>query len=179
MKKPIPLPYSGFWSRLSAGIIDLYLIFILEWVTGKIGFYQHIPYCYFYVIYCLVMHRFYGATVGKLIIGVKVVSLDGGKLTWNQSLYRSLIDLCFALFFNYSLVFAEMVHNPKWFNMDFALYVSLHQWIFIGKIYFWAMIWNLSEYGTLLFHPQRRSFHDLLAKTVVIYRDGEEGSIDH
>jgi uncharacterized RDD family membrane protein YckC len=48
--------------------------------------------------YFVVLEAAFGATVGKFLVGVRVRTLDGGRIGWAASLVRNLlrpIDVCF------------------------------------------------------------------------------------
>lgn len=49
--------------------------------------------------YYVVMEKMYGATVGKMALGMKVLKTDGTPLEWNDSLIRNLLRIVDALFF--------------------------------------------------------------------------------
>lgn len=96
---------AGFWIRFAAYIIDAILIssisglvlsplmlvndgFPIEvsaWtVNGIIA-------TLIYYIYFLVMTKLFQQTLGKMIIGIKVVSIDNRALTWQDVFFRETI----------------------------------------------------------------------------------------
>jgi uncharacterized RDD family membrane protein YckC len=54
-----------------------------------------------YLAYFIVMEAVWGATLGKMAVGLKVVKLDGSSITWKQAYLRNLFrlvdGLCFYL----------------------------------------------------------------------------------
>ena len=52
-----------------------------------------VPFVYLGVIlvYPIVMEKKYGATVGKMMAGIRVVTLTGGGISWGQSIGRNLL----------------------------------------------------------------------------------------
>jgi uncharacterized RDD family membrane protein YckC len=85
--------YAGFWIRFLASIIDalvltpftvLYLLVLFginSLALTLIGIVLSACYKPF-------MEYKYGATLGKMAVGIKVISTDGGGLTLNQTLLR-------------------------------------------------------------------------------------------
>jgi uncharacterized RDD family membrane protein YckC len=97
--------YAGFWMRFWAYIIDVLVIFSLNgillspfkfmndgiaisigfWtITGLIG--SIVFYAYF-----LVMTKFFGQTLGKMILGIKVIREDKEPLRWIDLIFREVI----------------------------------------------------------------------------------------
>jgi len=109
----VAIEYGGFWRRAWAGTIDValeaiaaflltyYVIdFVLAWVGGMLGYERSISKVAAGVAYILVLtvggwlysafaesspHR---ATIGKRIIGLQVVTADGGKVSFGQATVR-------------------------------------------------------------------------------------------
>lgn len=96
--------YAGFWMRFWAFLIDMILVWSLT-TTLLIPFNLElqqteiirnitlaavigivITYAYF-----LVMTKLTGQTVGKMILGIKVVRADGEKLEWVDLLFREVV----------------------------------------------------------------------------------------
>lgn len=48
-------------------------------------------------LYFAIMEGAFGATVGKMIVGIRVRTMDGGKITWGQSIIRNLLRIIDAL----------------------------------------------------------------------------------
>ncbi|MBL7707548.1 MAG: RDD family protein [Chitinophagaceae bacterium] len=100
--------------RVGATIIDYTLIFILTfmyiWFAGEpneeggrtvTGFPALVP-IVFWFLYFVVIESSYSSTFGHLLVGLKVVSLDGSNVTFGQILKRRLADIieiawCFGL----------------------------------------------------------------------------------
>lgn len=133
---PPTVQYAGFWRRFLAVIIDSILLGILFYFLRTImpyGFYgyrggyfafQAIPWI-INIIYFATMHRMSGQTLGKKVMGVKVIRYDGSLVTWPQSFGREIAKILSGLI------------------------------IYLG--YLW-MLWE----------KERRTWHDLIAKTHVV-----------
>jgi uncharacterized RDD family membrane protein YckC len=104
------LVYVGVGRRLVAVVIDL---IVLGVVNGLIGLIFHsgsmtnvngaisynssgpgaalqiiIPFVYY-----IVMEAIWGATLGKMMLGIRVVKLDGSPISWGESIIRNLLRI--------------------------------------------------------------------------------------
>jgi uncharacterized RDD family membrane protein YckC len=103
------LVYVGVGRRLVAVVID---VFVLGVVNGVIGLIFHagmtnvngvisynssgpgaalqiiIP-----IVYYIVMEAMWGATLGKMALGIRVVKLDGSPISWGESIIRNLLRI--------------------------------------------------------------------------------------
>ena len=97
--------------RAVAAIIDTALLFVVGYLialatggTSEGGFLlQGVPFFIWLAIalaYYIVMEARSGATLGKRVIGLKVVKLEGGApLDWQASIARNVLRLIDGLFF--------------------------------------------------------------------------------
>lgn len=74
--------YAGFWVRFAAQVLDGLVLFIpiaiFDLIFGKyLGNYVRFPLVWVYSIYMLNTKQ---ATIGKMALGLKVTTVDGGKL---------------------------------------------------------------------------------------------------
>lgn len=97
--------YIGFWLRLVSYIIDLVIVFSIKgFVLSPLkfmneGYPVEISFWTFdsilsmatFYIYFLLMTKGFNQTIGKMILGIKVVKIDGSKLTWTDLLFREVI----------------------------------------------------------------------------------------
>ncbi len=81
-------PRSGFWERMGAGFLDFVLITI---VSGLAGLMHYFP-LYFIVAlaYFTGMWAWKGTTIGGIVLGLKVVRVDGEPVTFPVALVRAL-----------------------------------------------------------------------------------------
>lgn len=104
--------YGGFWIRFLAVFIDglimdaIYVpLFLLFGVTvlrragaapavrpGTIMALEFVP-LLVAVLYEVIMIRYFGATLGKMAVGVKVVRSDGSGISWGISIARYLMKM--------------------------------------------------------------------------------------
>lgn len=114
-----------------------------------------------YWLYSVLLHARYGQTVGKRLLGVKVMDLEERHTpTLSQAFLRdigivvlntmSLVYLAFLVLTAAYVPGAEVTSAP-------------------GEILMWAaVVWFALELVTMLSNEKRRAFHDFIARTVVI-----------
>ena len=88
-----PVEYATFGRRLGAALLDsLVLIIGLVWLLGGdlVTIVVLIISLSFYFQFC---EKRWGQTIGKNATGIRVLSLDGSELTWNQTAWRNLLRL--------------------------------------------------------------------------------------
>jgi uncharacterized RDD family membrane protein YckC len=98
-------PYAGFWMRFWAYLADLLIIASINWIVISPifkaihgPFYETTWYspetlltgAVFY-LYFIFMTKFFGQTLGKMIFGLKVISLKEEKISWSTLLFREAI----------------------------------------------------------------------------------------
>jgi uncharacterized RDD family membrane protein YckC len=95
----------GFWMRFFAFIIDqaivsavigivVYPIFqIFNWSLSDVRHFAPITIIstVFYYSYFILMTKYFGQTLGKMIFGLKVQKSNGQKLDWSTVIFRELI----------------------------------------------------------------------------------------
>jgi uncharacterized RDD family membrane protein YckC len=45
------------------------------------------------LVYFILMEAVQGATVGKMVLGIRVVNLDGSEMSWGQAIVRNLLRI--------------------------------------------------------------------------------------
>jgi uncharacterized RDD family membrane protein YckC len=99
--------FAGFWTRFWAYIIDLLIVSsisgifikpifrVLDIKISNPSFLLFSPYkvtlLILFLAYFALMTKIAGQTVGKMILGIKIVRQDGEKLTWGTILFREVI----------------------------------------------------------------------------------------
>lgn len=96
---------AGFWVRFWAYVIDLLVVFAVTSILIKPIFallgleteetIWYAPYAILSALvfygYFVLMTKFFGQTVGKMIMGIRVVSLKTDQLSWSTLLFREWI----------------------------------------------------------------------------------------
>jgi len=103
--KAAELHYAGFWMRFWAYLADLVIIgsltrMIISPVFKALGG-GFVDYSFFsaativevaiFYLYFVLMTRYFGQTLGKMIFGLQVISLKDEKLTWGTLIFREFI----------------------------------------------------------------------------------------
>jgi len=88
------LPRAGFWLRFAATFLDLMLVMFLLAMIIQVR-----PQLFFvlWTAYHFAMWAWKGTTIGGIILGLKVVRLDGQPLTASVALVRALTSFLSAL----------------------------------------------------------------------------------
>ncbi len=177
---PTEPKYAGFWRRVAAHFIDgvvmgLTMLAIVLVTIGNNSLYllTLIVPGVLSIIYQLYFTTQYGASLGKMAMGIKIVRLDGGPIGFSQANLRYLPFLIFAvvgilgnveafqnipipsIFFEYSWTERAKIlqqHQPIW-----ILFNSLISGLFI-----------VADTIALLISKQKLSIHDRIANTMVI-----------
>ncbi len=177
---PTEPEYAGFWRRVAAHFIDgvvmsLTMLAIVLVTIGNNSLYllTLIVPGVLSIIYQLYFTTQYGASLGKMAMGIKIVRLDGGPIGFSQANLRYLPFLIFAvvgilgnveafqnipipsIFFEYGWTERAKIlqqHQPIW-----ILFNSLISGLFI-----------VADTIALLISKQKLSIHDRIANTMVI-----------
>ena len=99
--------FAGFWTRFWAYVIDLIIVSsisgilikplfrIVDFPISNPGFLLFSPYkvvlLILFLTYFAVMTKIFSQTVGKMILGIKVIRTDSSNLTWGNILFREVI----------------------------------------------------------------------------------------
>jgi uncharacterized RDD family membrane protein YckC len=182
--------YGAFWPRIGAFFLDFFIIlpFSLgiaylegmsqQWHMVALGL-QLLIAVLFYIIFI----RFYGATPGKHIVGLKIIKSDGTLVGWNEAVLRSIVDLAIALFGLFITHMAIMSMTDEAYQaLSFMtraaeLQKSNPELFQIQGLM--ALGWMLSEYIVLLFNKRRRGLNDFIGETLVIKSKYEKLALEY
>jgi uncharacterized RDD family membrane protein YckC/type II secretory pathway pseudopilin PulG len=141
---PASIKYAGFWMRWVALILDGIILavpgiivqLLVAFTLAAYGFSANsgqiiasLSYLVLYFAYFVLMTYYNGATLGKMIVGIKVQSESGQKLSVGQVVLRETIGKIIS-----------------------GLIISI-------------------GYMMAGFTDRKRALHDMMAKTVVVYKD--------
>jgi uncharacterized RDD family membrane protein YckC len=164
--------YNTFWPRVGAGIVDglvfLPISLFDKWIWSIS---QTIPIIFLfiwfiissfaYLTYSVLMHGYFGQTLGKMAAKVKVLDISENKLTMRQAVLRDIvpiISVVITIFFVIPVVLQRV--NP---------FVQLTWTMFIlGSLNFG---WYFAEVITMLVNKKRRAVHDFIASSIVVRYD--------
>ncbi|TFJ93251.1 RDD family protein [Lentibacillus salicampi] len=116
--------YAGFWMRFWAYLFDLVIVFSINGILLSpfkfigdgsgvdIGFWTVAGIVGLIVLYLyfLLMTKFYGKTLGKMILGLRVVREDREPLEWSDLIFREVVG--------------RFIHRVFWFTNLLYLFVA-------------------------------------------------------
>jgi uncharacterized RDD family membrane protein YckC len=142
--------YKTFWPRVAAAFIDTLLLWPLLIIqTNKVNESLGLVSVTILVLqhsYYIIGHAQYGRTLGKRLLGLKVVRTHQQlPLTWKHAFMRESLWIVVSII--YSIPYFQTA--PEWTAIPGFVIV-------------------LGDAFTALIHPQNRSIRDFIAKTVVI-----------
>jgi len=173
----LKIEYATFTSRLGAYLLDVLIVagFALMFNAINIAsfksFWIYLPIVLLSILYKPYMESRFGATVGKMVLQIKVTDWNFEQIGFKQSLLRSLIFIVPALLSIpiYYLAF----NNPVLANtdnfFDFAYLYSL-EYPFEKMVSNLTIIIVVIDLIVLLSDKTKtqRSLHDRIARTYVI-----------
>jgi uncharacterized RDD family membrane protein YckC len=171
--------YGGFWTRLGSLLLDLIIllpyIFILQYINGlnkNAYYYTFIPGLIVQFWFNIYLVKKYGGTPGKLIVGIKILKLDGTDVTWREAVLRQSIAFVLTIFASCMTIYALSLADGAYFER--LSWIQKQQYLLsltplLVKIYTWTNnCWVYSEFFVLLFNKRKRALHDFIADTVII-----------
>ena len=177
---PTEPQYAGFWRRVAAHLIDsvalgLALLAIILITLGNNSLYLLtlvVP-GVLSIIYQLYLTTKYGATLGKMAMGIKIVRLDGSPIGFAQANVRYSPYLILGIIavmgnieaFN-NIPVPSIFFEHGW--SDRSRLVQQYQpiWVFLSSVV--GMLFALADAIALLISKQKLSVHDRMASTMVV-----------
>ncbi|MCE2029486.1 RDD family protein [Sessilibacter corallicola] len=160
--------YFTFAPRLFAAVVDSLLISILSAVLTYvitlsdgglrtiIGYVDIIQ----FAAYSIALHTLYGQTLGKMLTGVKVVTLESETaISFKHAFLRDCVPIVMLVVLIMVSVFIPVGaenQTPEWLLYTMSI---------LGIAY---LIWHFLEIVTMLFNDKNRALHDFIAGTVVV-----------
>jgi uncharacterized RDD family membrane protein YckC len=111
------------------------------------------------IFYSIFLHYKYGQTIGKWVVGVKVLHISETRtLTLRESILRDVVYLSLEIIaLGYFLILSLKKDQLIEFVQDFGDFSATP-----------LFAWNLIELITMLTNAKRRAIHDFIAKSVVV-----------
>lgn len=169
--------FAGLWERAGAAIIDGFVMLPFLGLSLYIAVaLKSLPLMILnsiiMAVYKPLLEYQYGATLGKMALGIKVINEKGGLLTPNQAIIRyipwliwNIIDL---------LLLVVIFNDPRFEEVNGVL----EYYIFAGQntsilssLNIVAILLLSVSIIVLLFNEQKQALHDKWAKTYCIYKD--------
>ncbi len=168
--KMIEYRYQTFLTRFFAGIIDGIIFIPLDLINyafssekATIIAIWYILYSFSFLAYSILMHGFFGRTLGKWITGVIVIDASERKiLSLRQAFFRDMIPTVFT-------IIGVILTLPAVMSQSSISNSELEFPHLFGSV---MVVWFLAEIVTLLFNKRRRALHDFIAHSVVVRHYG-------
>ena len=170
--------YATFWQRFAAMWIDFFvllpLVFIHGWLESlskSAAFVLVIPMEAAYAAYTIYCHGRFGQTVGKRVMGIRVVRTTGEAIGWREAWLRSSFEVLFSVlgviasFAALATIADADFYGVGWMQRSQNLHAHEPSWL--GWTEVAGQIWIWSEVVVMLFNERRRALHDFIAGTVV------------
>lgn len=162
--------YRTFWQRFMAALLDAVVLYPVGWIDEMV-MQQHsvsaLSLLWFVVstsiavVYSIVGHAKFGYTLGKWVMRVRVVSLDGTVPGLRRASLRDIVPICSVLYgLIRGLARAWDGQSPFMTAQTLSPWDTAVGMVFLG--------WVLLEILTMLFNERRRAVHDFIAGTVVV-----------
>ncbi|WP_100405117.1 RDD family protein [Bacillus solitudinis] len=119
--------FAGFWMRFWAFLLDLIIVFSLNGLLvypllrlvgiGQVTFIFPLATLLSGVVFFLyfaIMTKYYGQTIGKMVFGLRVVTVDGQLLSWQQIFFREGIGrFLHQAFFLFYAIYLTVAFTTK------------------------------------------------------------------
>lgn len=149
------------------------LVFWAGWHHRLFELYFLVPGTLFGLFYHVYLVRRFGGTPGKLIVGIRILRLDGEPIGCGEALLRYLPRAVFGLLMSIALLFSI-------FQMSDAEYRSLDLMELVKRtialappwyspLRWFRAVWFWGELILLLTNRKKRALHDFIAGTIVVY----------
>lgn len=161
--------YQTFLPRIGASIVDSLLMIPLIFITPFIAAFleSYMPKARFFAVillgivsalYVILMHTFYGQTLGKMLVKVKVVDVYEKPIIFGQAVLRSLPLVALVMFY---LAFSGVEPAKDAFmNLTFA-----------ALFWFLLSLFIVVDIVTFLANKRHCALHDFIAGTIVVRTD--------
>ena len=158
--------YAPFWTRAAAVIGDFLLAGILIGSLGWIGL----------VLYLAIVtlgHGWRGQSPVKYLLGIEVRRDDGEPIGWGRATLRTLVSLWMPILAGATIALSagipellqtmEGLQAESIADLQNLLIASGLSHGFLTVLYFVGL-------GVAAFHPEKKTVHDMVLGTVVVYR---------
>ncbi|HTF81037.1 MAG TPA: RDD family protein [Cytophagales bacterium] len=154
--------YAKVWQRVLALFIDVVLLWILSSILSHFVFatYTSVVVSFISLLYKPGLEYFYGATIGKMALQIKVVDANLEPPTVTQVILRNIFQIL------NQIIGTLMVSSPSVYRdllSDLPFTVNL---FFFNYLWFAALM--LIDFGFLMINRKNQSLHDLMAQTLVV-----------
>ena len=158
--------YKTFFPRFVALLIDTFIMMPIvvfdDWFRKAefpdVFFYFWIPLSSLVApVYTILMHGFYGQTLGKMWMNVKVLDVSEKPMTMRQSFLRQLPQVIF----NICVIVLSIMALP--FDLQAPRVERA-----IGIYSILVTVWGMTDIFVFLSNEKRRALHDFIGGTVAV-----------
>jgi uncharacterized RDD family membrane protein YckC len=171
--------YAGFGTRLGAYLLDMVILIpyiilyqVIIGISSDALYYIAIPSIIFSLWFYVYLVKKYGGTPGKLIMGIKIIKINGEDISWKASCLRYIVSFMLGLFGSFIFILiASEIDPEKYASLNFwqrNTYISQFEPGLMRISVILNNIWIYSEFLVLLTNDRKRSIHDFIGGTVVI-----------
>jgi uncharacterized RDD family membrane protein YckC len=160
---------------LDAAILVPILEIILRFIPASTAIFFIVSlliYAILYVGYAVVFNWKFGGTIGKILVGLRVKSIDGSPISLNQAFRRSSVDLMFQLIqigeFYILINRGQIDKLPDVSISAMRAAIDEQRNLFTSVMLYVEIAWLLSEFVTMQFNAKKRALHDFIAGTIVL-----------
>ncbi len=167
--------YRTFWRRFGAASVDGFVFYPLGFLNKHIWAHQNdhsvmillswfLGYMLLWRLYSILMHGWFGQTLGKMACGVIVLDAsEHRKLSMLQAIKRDIFPV--ITFFTSIAIFTPAIMQKN-YPISWKEVPAIHEIIFYS-----GMVWILLEMITMLASKKRRALHDFIAGSVVVRKE--------
>lgn len=154
--------YQTFGRRFGAAILDSIILFPVNWIVSfavlaiaaaPTILSWAIP-GFISALYYILMHYYFGQTLGKMAAKVKVLDDSETPVNLGQSIVRSLPQLIIPMF---AVSFSTADQSD-----------AETLWLWASFIYGFTFLFSLANAIVCLANEKRRALHDFIAGTIVV-----------
>ncbi|MFK2824677.1 RDD family protein [Bacillus sp. B190/17] len=143
----LALHYAGFWMRFWAYLLDLIVIgsisrlFVyplfrslgIDTASGELFSAINMATVAVFYLYFMLMTKKWGQTVGKMVFGLKVISLKSSALSWKTILFREWIGRYISATIPFLYVLVAFLSKKQGLHDYFADTTVIHEHTMIVK----------------------------------------------
>jgi uncharacterized RDD family membrane protein YckC len=122
-----------------------------------------------WVAYSIVCHGLYGQTIGKKLVGIRVLDVSESRLSMRQAVTRDSVVVA-LLILGLSIDLPAVASGKNPYAAGGTLTIA--QWISLYATFGWFLV----ELITMLANEKRRAVHDYLAGSVVVRAAAENSA---
>lgn len=158
--------YAPFTTRLFAVLGDFVLAGLLIGFLGWIGL-------VLYLTIVTVGHGWRGQSPVKYLLGIEVTRDDGERIGWLRAAARTLVSLWMPMLAGATIALSagipELLESMEGLRAE-SFDDLQNLLIAAGLSHGFLSVLYVVGLGVALFHPQRKTVHDMVLGTVVVYR---------